>query len=182
MRTVTVEDIVQAGACYEREEIEALWAGREALSAREIAELDIRLTDIVWALDNLWPEARPKALEKIVTRAITNNLGQSGSPDWEAWAENWLSGPCRTAEAAEAAARAAEAAARASERQGWAAVAAARAARTAAEAEAARATREAAAAAGAAAVAAGAATVVAAVAGAAERRLQIADYLEEIEK
>lgn len=161
----TVDDVVRAGACYERDKILALWAGREALSAREISELDIPPGDIVWALDNLWPEARPKALEKIVTRAITNNLGKSGVPAWEGWAARWLSGEDRSKESAEEAAESAEAEAGLMET--WAVwMAATWAARVARAAGATRATGV---------TWAAARTTV-------ERKLQIADYLEEIEK
>jgi hypothetical protein len=40
MKKVTVDDIMALGPCYSREQVEALWAGRESLTGLEISEDD----------------------------------------------------------------------------------------------------------------------------------------------
>jgi len=49
-RTVTVDQVMAWTPCYTRERVEALFAGRECLTALEIADLDIPAEDRVWAL------------------------------------------------------------------------------------------------------------------------------------
>jgi len=60
MHRYTVCDIMKLNPCegYPRERVEKLWAGRESLSVREIAELDIPIWDRIWALCEL---ATPRA-------------------------------------------------------------------------------------------------------------------------
>ena len=50
--TVTVDQVMAWGPCddYTHERVEELFAGREALSAMDITELDIPAKDIIWAL------------------------------------------------------------------------------------------------------------------------------------
>ena len=52
MKTITVDQIMVFNpcSCYPRERVAALWAGREALTAEEIAALEIPEADRVWAL------------------------------------------------------------------------------------------------------------------------------------
>jgi hypothetical protein len=52
MKRVTVDDIMAAGPCslYPRERVVDLWAGRESLTAREIANLKIPVLDRLWAI------------------------------------------------------------------------------------------------------------------------------------
>jgi len=53
--TYTVDDIMALGTCedYPRERVAKLWAGRDALSATEIAKLNIYPEDRLWALEAL---------------------------------------------------------------------------------------------------------------------------------
>jgi hypothetical protein len=55
MMRYTVSDIMSEGPCeeYPVERVEALWAGRESLSPRQIAELDIPILDRIWILGRL---------------------------------------------------------------------------------------------------------------------------------
>ena len=98
----TVQDIVNAKACYTREQIEILWAGRKSLGLREILALDIPAQDRLWVCWNpkaLTPKQRTKAINRIVRRAVeTFALPE---PSTARWARKWLDGI--HAEAAEAA-------------------------------------------------------------------------------
>ena len=51
--TLTVDQVMYEEPCYERDHVEQLWAGRDALTAREIAALDIAGHDRLWALVRL---------------------------------------------------------------------------------------------------------------------------------
>ena len=112
------------------------------LTPLEIAALLIPPEDRVWVL--LRPEVLGEhgfqvALDRIVTRVVTNHALHCGVPEVELWAQRWLDGTDRTGAAACSAASAAwteeqEAAARAAKMAAWAAAEAARAAAWAAEA------------------------------------------------
>jgi len=58
MKRYTVDDIMALRPCseYTRSRVEELWAGRDGLTAREIAALDIPIKDRTWVLDviDLW--------------------------------------------------------------------------------------------------------------------------------
>ena len=51
----TMADIMSEGPCeeYTIKRVEALWSGRESLSPRQIAELDIPILDRIWILGRL---------------------------------------------------------------------------------------------------------------------------------
>jgi len=63
MRRYTVDDIMALRPCseYTRSRVEELWAGRDGLTAREIAALDIPIGDRTWALSCLLGDSRPVA-------------------------------------------------------------------------------------------------------------------------
>jgi len=102
---------------------------KTGLTPVEVAALDsVPVEDRIWALlrSEVLGGALEGAVEAIVQRAIRRVLGHSGCPEWEEWAEKWLSGEDRTSAAYSAAAYAAysaaayaadSAAARAAERQ-----------------------------------------------------------------
>lgn len=52
MKRLSVDDVMSMGPCddYPRARVVKLWAGREALTAREIGALGIPATDRVWVL------------------------------------------------------------------------------------------------------------------------------------
>ena len=57
MKGYTIKEVKSWGACYPRERLEALYAGRETLTARECLDLDIPDEDKLYAL--LRPEVLP---------------------------------------------------------------------------------------------------------------------------
>jgi hypothetical protein len=67
----TVDDIMAEGPCpnYPRARVVELWDGRERLTPHEIAELDIPLSDRIWALSHLLYRLSPYRVKK-VTRMI----------------------------------------------------------------------------------------------------------------
>lgn len=61
MKRLTVDDVMEMEPCsgvsgYPRERVVALWAGRDALTAREIGALDIPARDRVWVLVRMLPK------------------------------------------------------------------------------------------------------------------------------
>jgi hypothetical protein len=137
---ITADQIISWRPCYRYpdDRVRALVPGL-GLTPLEIAALPIPPEDRVWVL--LRPEVLGEhgfqvALDRIVTRAVTNHALHCGVPEVELWAQRWLDGTDRTGAAACSAASAAwteeqEAAARAA---AWAAAEVARAAAWAAEA------------------------------------------------
>lgn len=74
-RTWTVQQVIDAGACYPRERVEALWAGRESLTLREVCALNIPAADRVWLI----AQDPPKGwVERIMTRAVKTNALRCG--------------------------------------------------------------------------------------------------------
>ena len=61
---ITVDMIMSASPCaeYSRSRVEDLWAGREALTAREIAGLEIPADDRLWALISCCLDDRQRRL------------------------------------------------------------------------------------------------------------------------
>ena len=113
MKSWTVSEMVNERSCYGKDRIVELWAGKPALTLREILALDIPLDD------RLWVAWRPSALTdaqyeavkiRVVTRAVTNHALTCGIPAVERWAAKWLDGSDRTDTSAARAAWAAEAA------------------------------------------------------------------------
>ena len=49
----SVDDVLDAGACYTRKELEDLWAGRKRISVRTMMDFDIPVVDRVWCLAHL---------------------------------------------------------------------------------------------------------------------------------
>lgn len=138
-KTMTVEDFVNVGACYSRELIEELYAGREALSALNILELDIPDEDKLWAVlrEKLIPERTLHLLAVEFARAaLVREREADRDPDDQCWRAldvklAWLDGRASDEEldaanaAAWAAARAARDAANAADAAAWAAAMAA---------------------------------------------------------
>lgn len=93
-RTWTVQQVVDAEACYTRKRIKELWAGREALTLREVCALDIPAVDRVWLIAQ---DAPAGWVERIVARAVETHALRCGIPDVEAWAQRWLDGADRSA-------------------------------------------------------------------------------------
>ena len=98
----TVEIVESHEPCtrYPHERLVELWAGRDALSVREYAELPVPIADRQWGMFRVWPEAIPKWCEVTVERSIRRSLGKSDVTEWEAWAEKWLSGEDRSPKSA----------------------------------------------------------------------------------
>lgn len=67
----------------------------------------IQEKDRLWAVWRLLPsELRQVALNTTLERSIRRMQGRSGVPEWEQWAERWLSGEDRSQAGAEAASEA----------------------------------------------------------------------------
>ena len=141
MRYATLKLIMSFGPCYTQEQVIAAMGGKKRLTPRQYAALDIPPKDRLWGMFRVWPEFVGPTLDLAIERAIRRNLGKSGCPEWEKWAEKWLDGTDRSRAATHAAyadAAADTADARAAD-TAYAAYAAARAADTADAAYAARA-------------------------------------------
>lgn len=63
-RHYSADDIMALGPCknYPRPRVSELWAGRDALTAREIGSLDIPAQDRTWTLIRLLPDDRARSL------------------------------------------------------------------------------------------------------------------------
>ena len=119
---LTIASVLALGPCAEYREgggarLRELYPSGQAELADVLRDERINIEDRVWLGCNAlpWDVLRPR-VEVWVERAIRRYLGKSGCPEWEAWAERWLSGEDRSDMAA---ARAAEA-----EAAAWAAAAA----------------------------------------------------------
>lgn len=115
----SVADVLALQPCarYSESVLLDLWQGRDRLSITEVADLPIPEPDRLWLICRApWPVIEP-AITRIVTRAVRTHALPCDAT--RAWAELWLSGKDRSAEAARAEAASAEAA--------WAAWEAARA-------------------------------------------------------
>ncbi len=107
---LTVDQVMSYGPCYKADKIEALFAGREAISLHDVAEMDIPGKDKVWLFcqkDVLNTDIEAKWHETIVTRAIKTALAVYNEPSYVKWAENWLNGNDRSVRTAYDAAEAA---------------------------------------------------------------------------
>ena len=93
MKTWTIDEMLANGLCgdYPRERLEELWAGREKLSVLEILDLDIPAKDRIWAALQAGDHVAA-AVERIITRAVTNHCLSCGVPQAEAGARAWLQG------------------------------------------------------------------------------------------
>ena len=133
---LTINRVMSYKPCYKKEKIEALFAGRKIISLHDVAEMDIPYKDKVWLFTRpnvLSRKIKDKWLEIIITRAINTAKHVYINPEWNKWADNWLDGTNRSADAAYAA-YAAYAAADAAAYAAYAAYAAADAAADAADA------------------------------------------------
>ena len=114
MRYATLKLIMSFGPCYTQEQVIAAMGGKKRLTPRQYAALDIPPKDRLWGMFRVWPEFVGPTLDLAIERAIRRNLGKSGCPEWEKWAEKWLDGTdrsraaARAADTADAAARAAD--------------------------------------------------------------------------
>ena len=111
---LTIASVLALGPCAEYREgggarLRELYPSGQAELADVLRDERINIEDRVWLGCNAlpWDVLRPR-VEVWVERAIRRYLGKSGCPEWEAWAERWLSGEDRSDMAA---ARAADAAA-----------------------------------------------------------------------
>jgi hypothetical protein len=125
MKTWTVDEMLAEHPCdrYNRERITELWAGKEALSLKEILFLNIPADDKLWVINR--PSSLPwdicsRWMFMVVERAVRKHALHCGIPEVETWAERWLSGEDQSAEAA----RVARVAARVARVAAWAAWAA----------------------------------------------------------
>ena len=93
MQTWTIDELLSHSPCedYPRARLEEMWAGRERLSVLDILELDIPAEDRVWAALQAGDHVAP-AVERIVTRAVTNHCLSCGIHEVESWARDWLNG------------------------------------------------------------------------------------------
>jgi hypothetical protein len=140
MMSVTIDQVLAWEPCYAHEEIVALFAGREQMTALEILDLDIPTRDRIWAV------LHPELIDVIdlhglacdfAERSMLSERKACREPDPRLWAaidakRRWLAGEATDAELAaareaarEAARVAARVAARAAEeaaaRAAWAA-------------------------------------------------------------
>ena len=99
MMMVTVNDIMAMGpyAGYPRARIEALWAGREALTAREVRDLDIPAKDRIWVLLRLLsPRGMVRAALDFAVRVepifAAAQPGDTHVADCNALTARWLAG------------------------------------------------------------------------------------------
>ena len=96
MKALTVDQIMAFGPChdYPRERVAALWAGRDSLTAAEIAALEIPDTDRVWALCRWLGEISPTSTRLFACdcadRALSRFAGRDPrSLDEWSWAAAW---------------------------------------------------------------------------------------------
>lgn len=123
---ITINEIMSYGPCedYPVQRVEGLWAGREALAPREVAELEIPHEDKVWALCHCLASRDLSAVVAFSQGcAIRADAGVVAASLWAAWAE-WAAWVADAADAA-ASAWAADASAWAADAASWAADAAA---------------------------------------------------------
>jgi len=88
MHRYTVDDIMSLDPCegYTRERVAALWSGREALTAREIAALDIPVKDRIWALTGLATHRTARLFScDCAERALQRVVDNGGSTDPRSW-------------------------------------------------------------------------------------------------
>jgi hypothetical protein len=80
-RRITVDQVMAWEPCdyYTRERVEALWAGRESLSLREIAALDIPGKDVLWVICHAAPVRAAR-----VAGAAKEAGWAAGEAAWEA--------------------------------------------------------------------------------------------------
>ena len=117
MRTVTVDKVMSWVPCreYTRNRITKLFAGREALSALNVLELDIPASDKLWAVlreEMLSAEALHKFACRVAEYALMKERKEGREPDPRSWAaieakRKWLRGEITNGELAMARAAAA---------------------------------------------------------------------------
>lgn len=75
MKRYTVDDIMAFRPCdnYTRDRVEELWDGREALTAEEIAELDIPIMDRLWAMSRLGVDPTNRGVIRIALDAVRSD-------------------------------------------------------------------------------------------------------------
>lgn len=115
MRRATLKLIMSFRPCYSEDKVLAAMGGRKSLSVGQCATLDIPAKDRLWGMFRVWPEFVSATLDIAVERAIRRVLGKSGSPKWEDWANAWIDGTDRSADAAATRATRATRAARAAD-------------------------------------------------------------------
>ena len=108
---ITVDDILGWNPCprYTRKRLERLVG--DGVTLMEILRSHIETKNKIWIATRpgvLSSRTRERWLEIMCERAIRRVLGKSGIPEWEIWAEQWISGKDRSAGAAAGAARSAE--------------------------------------------------------------------------
>lgn len=84
----TVDDIMNEKPCmpdYPRKRVEALWAGREGLTPREIAALDIQIYDRIWALSRMLYRTSPNAAYRIARMFALSVTHRWDCPDLAWW-------------------------------------------------------------------------------------------------
>lgn len=102
MRTVTVDKVMSWVPCreYTRNRITKLFAGREALSALNVLELDIPASDKLWAVlreEMLSAEALYEFACRVAEHALMKARKEGREPDLRSWAaiaakRKWLRG------------------------------------------------------------------------------------------
>lgn len=77
IRSATIDDVLAVNPCegYKREKLTALWAGRESLTAEELAQLDIPIHDRVWVICNvLIPDQLDSIKEWIISKIPNDEM------------------------------------------------------------------------------------------------------------
>lgn len=95
---LTVDEVWDFSPCpdYPYERIVELFNGRETLSLREIADLDIPLGDRMWVLCNAH---RDRAFEwscQVLEDYLLTVIADSPSVAWQSWANAWITGEDRS--------------------------------------------------------------------------------------
>lgn len=63
---ISIKTLTDAEACYPREEIKALFAGRRYVSLRTIMKTDIPMTDKTWVLYALAPDLQYEFVRRVI--------------------------------------------------------------------------------------------------------------------
>jgi hypothetical protein len=89
LKSFTVEEVMEFGPCMSRAEVEALFAGRDKMTARDALSLNIPPQDIIWTFTR--PGVLPVTLLRrwladVVERALLREREAGQEPDPRSWA------------------------------------------------------------------------------------------------
>lgn len=85
---ISIKTLTDAGACYPREEIKALFAGRRYVSLRTIMKTDIPMVDRTWVLFALAPDLEHEFIRRVIQYHVdTNPVTHKYDADTVRWLE-----------------------------------------------------------------------------------------------